>query len=209
MLVDGNNSIRVKNAEALYLITVTDRTFDLTDLDETSSASQVMERFKAMESYPFIDKMAAQATAVAEKYTAGGKFDYNAALAPSAKKHSEEFDRLTFDLDGDEEYQTADNNTLIDLQRGTTDRINHEFMERAYMQSRYAQVCCGGTTAPRLYGMWTGEWNPGWRGIYTLDANVNLQVSAMNTGNLRDFQLGYITFFLRHSPDFMYNAEMA
>ena len=67
MLVDGNNSIRVKNAEALYLITVTDRTFDLTDLDETSSASQVMERFKAMESYPFIDKMAAQATAVAEK----------------------------------------------------------------------------------------------------------------------------------------------
>ena len=77
------------------------------------------------------------------------------------------------------------------------------------MQSRYAQVCCGGTTAPRLYGMWTGEWNPGWRGIYTLDANVNLQVSAMNTGNLRDFQLGYITFFLRHSPDFMYNAEMA
>ena len=42
MLVDGNNSIRVKNAEALYLITVTDRTFDLTDLDETSSASQVM-----------------------------------------------------------------------------------------------------------------------------------------------------------------------
>ena len=56
MLVDGNNSIRVKNAEALYLITVTDRTFDLTDLDETSSASQVMERFKAMESGDIIEK---------------------------------------------------------------------------------------------------------------------------------------------------------
>lgn len=39
-----------------------------------------------------------------------------------------------------------------------------------------------------------GEWNPGWRGIYTLDANVNLQVAAMNTGHLTQAQLGYITF---------------
>ncbi|MGN1098476.1 MAG: glycosyl hydrolase family 95 catalytic domain-containing protein, partial [Clostridia bacterium] len=98
----------------------------------------------------------------------------------------------------------------INEQRSNTKRINHEFMRRAYEQARYAQICCGGTTAPRLYGMWTGEWNPGWRAIYTLDANVNLQVSAMNTGNLGgDFQEGYITFFLRHAPDFMENAKMA
>lgn len=99
---------------------------------------------------------------------------------------------------------------VIGVQRSTYGRINHEFMERAYEQARYAQICAGGTTAPRLYGMWTGEWQPGWRSIYTLDANVNLQVSAMNTGNLGgDFQEGYITFFLRHAPDFMYNATMA
>lgn len=57
--------------------------------------------------------------------------------------------------------------------------------------------------------MWTGEWNPGWRGIYTLDANVNLQVAAMNTGHLTQAPLGYITFFLRNTPDFEANARMA
>ena len=45
--------------------------------------------------------------------------------------------------------------------------------------------------------------------IYTLDANVNLQVSPMNTGHLTQAQLGYITFFLRNTPDFEYNARMS
>ena len=82
-------------------------------------------------------------------------------------------------------------------------------MEQVYNQGRYAIICCSGSSAPRLYGMWTGEWNPGWRGIYTLDANVNLQVSPMNTGHFTQAQLGYITFFLRNTPDFEYNARMA
>ncbi|MDO4562405.1 MAG: glycoside hydrolase N-terminal domain-containing protein [Clostridia bacterium] len=204
MLLGENNAISVTNAESVYLITATDRSFSM-----TGSVNDVMSAFASMDAYALVGELSNRTSAVAAKYTADGKFNYAAALAPSAKEHGEEFNRLTFDLDGDEEYQSYDNDALIALQRGTTDRINHEFMERSYSQARYAQICAGGTTAPRLYGMWSGEWNPGWRSIYTLDANVNLQVSAMNTGNLREFQLGYITFFLRHAPDFMLNAEKA
>lgn len=202
MLIGDDNSIKISDAESVYLITATDRSFEM-----TGETGDVLSSFAQMESYSLLEELLSRASAAADKYTFDGSFDYDAALAPSAQKHVEEFNRLTFDLYGDEEYADYDNNELISLQKGTTDRINHEFMERAYYQSRYAQICCGGTSAPRLYGMWTGEWNPGWRGVYTLDANVNLQVSAMNTGNLREMQLGYITFFLRHAPDFMLNAE--
>lgn len=205
MLVGENAAIQIENAEAVYLITVVDRTFEMTGAEKN-----VMAEFIRMTEYPLLTEMVNIVTAVAEKYTKNSKFSYKEALAPSAALQAAEFNRVEFNLYGDEEFSSYDNDTLIATQRKATDRINHEFMRRAYEQARYAMICCGGTTAPRLYGMWTGEWNPGWRGIYTLDANVNLQVSAMNTGNLDgDFQEGYITFFLRHTPDFMENATMA
>ncbi|MCH5213249.1 MAG: glycoside hydrolase N-terminal domain-containing protein, partial [Oscillospiraceae bacterium] len=205
MLISDNASVEIKNAEAVYLITAVDRSFNM-----TGSTSDVMTKFASMDSYGLLDALEEKTRSAAEKYTVDGKFSYDNALAPSAKLQKAEFNRVSFGLEGDEEFADYDNNALISEQRKNTSRINHEFMRRAYEQARYAMICCGGTSAPRLYGMWTGEWNPGWRGIYTLDANVNLQVSSMNTSNLGgDFQYGYITFFLRHAPDYMYNASMA
>src|SRR5690606_16141986 len=98
---------------------------------------------------------------------------------------------------------------IINMQRQAANYIVPAFMKKVYDQGRYAMICCSGTSAPRLYGMWTGEWNSGWRSIYTLDANVNLQVAAMNTGRIHDAALGYITFFLRNAPEFAENAKMA
>ncbi|MCH5185529.1 MAG: glycoside hydrolase N-terminal domain-containing protein, partial [Oscillospiraceae bacterium] len=204
MLIGDNASVKIENADAVYLITAVDRSFNM-----TGSASDVMTKFAGMDTYGLLNELEEKTRNAAEKYTARGKFDYDAALAPSAELQKAEFNRLSFELEGDEEFAGYDNNSLISEQRKNTSRINHEFMRRAYEQARYAMICCGGTSAPRLYGMWTGEWNPGWRGIYTLDANVNLQVSSMNTSNLENFQEGYITFFLRHAPDYMYNATMA
>ena len=205
MLLGDNAAIKIENAEAVYLITTLDRSFNM-----TGKTSGVMAEFEKKTQYDLLDKLVEKAAAAAEKYTEGGRFSYDAALAPSAEKQKAEFNRVSFELLGDEDFIDYDNNELIAEQRKSTKRINHEFMRRAYEQARYALTACGGTSAPRLYGMWTGEWNLGWRGIYTLDANVNLQVSPMNTSNMGgDFQEGYITFFLRHSPDFMYNAEMA
>ncbi len=204
--VGENSAVKIENAEAVYLITVADRTFEMTG----QSTGDVMTRFSNMTSYPFLEDLVQRVKNVKDKYTKNSKFSYDAALEPSAKIQEEAFNRVSFDLSGDEEYASYDNNALISLQRNTYGRINHEFMRRAYDQARYAQICCGGSAAPRLYGMWCGEWNPGWRSIYTLDANVNLQTSAMNTGNLDgNFQYGYITYFLRHAPDFMENARMA
>ncbi len=209
MNVGENNAVEVTGADVVYLITALDRTFDMTSLDETSSSAAIMSSFKAMVSYPLVDELYRSCNEVHSKYYLDGAFSYDEALSPSAKLHGDEFNRVSFNLEGDEEFSSYDNVQLVNLQRGKTDAANHEFMRRAYNQARYAQICSSGTGAPRLYGMWTGEWNPGWRGIYTLDANVNLQVSGMNTGNMEYTQEGYITFFLRHAPDFMKNATAA
>ncbi len=82
------------------------------------------------------------------------------------------------------------------------------FVERAYNQGRYAQICCAGYSSPRLCGLWTGEWNPGWSGAYTMDANVNIQASGMNTGNMVDAAIGYIYFVLKQIKDWEENAAM-
>ena len=54
--------------------------------------------------------------------------------------------------------------------------------------------------------MWTGEWASEWGSKYTMDANVNLQVSAMNTGNISTAPVGYANFILRQVADWEDNA---
>lgn len=207
--VSEDAAIRIKNATAVYLITAIDRDFHITGLNETNTSEEIFSKFRDMKQYPLLDQLRDMTEQVSKKYTVDRHFQYEKALMPSAEKHSKEFNRVSFELYGDEELEEIDNKALIDIQRFTTDHINHEFMRRIYGQARYALICACKITAPRLYGMWTGDWRPRWRSIYTLDANVNIQVSAMNTGHLKEMPLGYITFFLRHTPDFMENAHMA
>ena len=54
--------------------------------------------------------------------------------------------------------------------------------------------------------MWTGEFNTGWGSKYTMDANVNLQTSSMNTSNMESTPVGYAYFILRQLPDWEENA---
>ena len=195
-----NPAVQITDADAVYLISRSERTHDMGPLDA----------FADMNEYALLDGLLAQTAAVMERYTdeAGG-LDYDSALGAHARLHQAEFNAVELALAGDDADKGLDNESLIRLQQGSPDRINQTFLEQIYHQGRYAMTCTGGTSAPRLCGLWTGEWNPGWRGIYTLDANVNLQVAAMNTGHLTHAPLGYITFFLRNAPDFAANARMA
>lgn len=197
---EQNPAVQVKDAEAVYLITQSSRTHEMGLLDD----------FLDMTHYAILEELLQATFAIAKRYTStDGRFHYLDALASHAKLHAAEFNAVSFTIEGDEELKNSDNAALIDAQKKEGNRVNHAFMEQIYNQGRYAMICCAGSSAPRLCGMWTGEWNPGWRGIYTLDANVNLQVAAMNTGHLAWAQLGYIIFFLRNTPDFEYNARMA
>ncbi len=197
---ESNPAIEIRDADAVYLITQSNRSDRMGKIEDFAETSH----------YALVEELARHTHAVARKYSQeDGHFDYAAALAAHTPLHASEFNAVRLSLAGDEADKHADNLALIRAQQASPTRINQAFLEQAYNQGRYAMICSSGSSAPRLCGMWTGEWNPGWRGIYTLDANVNLQVASMNTGHLSQAQLGYIAFFLRNAPDFELNARMA
>ncbi len=190
---DGNPQIEISGARSVYLITVSDRTHEMGSIDE----------FAAQENYELIDELNENAQSVAEKYSANGSFDYKEALNNHLEIYSPQFEAITFELEGGS--STLSNDELIKNAKGEKE-ISSALAERAYYSGRYAYLCCAGYSTSRLYGMWTGEWNTGWGSKYTMDANVNLQISSMNTSNISSAPIGYVYFLLRQMPDWEENA---
>lgn len=190
---DGNQAVKISDADAVYLVTVSDRTHEMGSIDD----------FASQQSYELVDEIYETAKAVADKYSSNGTFDYDAALQNHLDIYQPQFDAVTIEL-GDENTNQS-NEALLKEQRGK-DELNSELMERAYYSGRYAYLCCAGYSTSRLYGMWTGEWNASWGSKYTMDANVNLQTSSMNTGNISSAPVGYAYFILRQLPDWEENA---
>lgn len=193
-----NYGIQVKNAESLILITKSDRDKEMGSKSDFSGQTE----------YELVNKLAEATRKVAEKaeYQSDGVFDYKKALEPHKELHSREFNKVTFDLAGNEEDDTLTNEALISKQR-SSGTLNHAMLERAFYAGRYAQICASGYSTSRLSGMWMGAWNGFWQADYTTDANVNLQISGVNIGNLQNASEGYMNFLLRILPDFENNAE--
>lgn len=189
---EQNPAVKICGAEYVYLITKTDRTFDMGEFDE----------FKNSKSYKLVDSLINDCIAAAENY-GGSKFSYDDALKKSAEIQKEMFGAVYFSLGNDENISNED---LIERQKSSK-VLSSSFVEKAYNHGRYAMTCCAGKTMSRLCGMWSGEWNTKWRGIYTMDANVNIQSSGMNTGNLKEFGIGYVNFVLRQIEDWKDNAK--
>ena len=190
---DGNQAVKITDADAVYLVTVSDRTHNMGSIDD----------FASQESYPLLDEMYSTVKAVADKYSSNGSFDYETALNNHLAVYQPQFDAVTIEL-GDENTNVS-NEALLKEQKGS-DELNSELLERAYYSGRYAYLCCAGYSTSRLYGMWTGEWDASWGSKYTMDANVNLQTSSMNTSNISSAPIGYTYFILRQLPDWEENA---
>ena len=191
----SNPQIKIENADAVYLISLTGRTYDMGAFDE----------FKAQESYAIFDELRETAQSVAKRYeNAENGFDYDAALSEHTKVFTPIFDAVDFNL-GDTESDKS-NDYLIHSQM-LRKTLKSDFIEKLYYSGRYAYVCCCGYSTSRLAGLWTGEYNPGWGSKYTMDANVNLQTSSMNSSNISIAPIGYTYFILRQVDDWEQNAE--
>jgi hypothetical protein len=189
-------SIRIEDADAVYLITALDRTEDMGALDAFQEATD----------YALLDTLVSNCLSTVNKYGGTEGFDYFSSLTASAAEQKALFSAASLRLgSADDINKNLSNEDLIGLQREDAE-LSDALVERVYKQGRYAMICCAGYTMSRLSGMWTGEWNSGWRGIYTMDANVNLQSSGMNTANLHAFGEGYINFVWRQVEDWETNA---
>lgn len=186
-----NNGIKITDADAVYLITISDRTYDMGKYDE----------FENQEAFALTDNLYSKAKDIADKYKTEAGFDYDKALENHLAIYQPQFDAVTLTL----ESSIESNEGLLKKQKGDNS-INSALAQRTYYAGRYAYLCCSGYSTSRLYGMWTGEWNTGWGSKYTMDANVNLQTSSMNTSNIASSPIGYTYFILRQLPDWEENA---
>lgn len=190
---DSQPKLTVSGADEVYLITVTGRDYNMGELSAFASQSGCA----------LIDLLYNRTTDFAKKYSAEGKFNYFNALDAHLAVYQPQFNAVTLTLeDGISE---KSNEKLLRKQRFKK-KLDPALSQRSYYAGRYAYLCCSGYSAPRLYGMWTGEWNTGWGSKYTMDANVNLQTSSMNTGNISSSSIGYAYFILRQLPDWEENA---
>lgn len=190
---NDNPQIKITDADAVYLITASGRTYDMGEFSA----------FESTDTYELIDSLTDKTKQIADKYSADSAFDYDAALKEHLAVYQPQFNAVTIQLeDGD---SGKSNEYLLKKQRGNS-KILSELAQRTYYSGRYAYLCCSGYSTSRLYGMWTGEWNTGWGSKYTMDANVNLQTSSMNTGNISSSPVGYTNFILRQAPDWEENA---
>ena len=190
---EDNPQIQISGADNVYLITVSDRTYDM----------GAFEDFAGADNYALLDELEERCETVAQNYSENDTFNYDEALSAHTAIHQPLFDSVTLSLNGG----TTDksNETLIKEARGK-DEINSALAQRAFYSGRYAYLCCAGYSTSRLYGMWVGEWAADWGSKYTMDANVNLQISSMNTGNIASAPIGYTYFLLRQMPDWEENA---
>ena len=182
MLDDGRDpamsagrSIRlvVRDADAVFIITATARTHHMGRLAD----------FAQQERYALVDQLAASLKEVEGKYTdQNGNFSYDLALASHVRKHAPLFNAVSFALEslepgndeGTEEGGLC-SETLLSRQKESPELLP---TGGAHVQSGKVRAdLLRRLFRPRLCGLWTGEWNPGWRGAYTMDANVNLQVA--------------------------------
>lgn len=188
-----NEGIKISDADSLYLITISDRDYDMGKYDDFDNQTE----------FALIEKLTNKLKGVADKYTDDATFNYDSALNNHLAIYQPQFDAVTLTLDDDVNINS--NESLLKSQKGKKE-INSALAQRTYYAGRYAYLCCSGYSTSRLYGMWTGEWNTGWGSKYTMDANVNLQTSSMNTGNMMRSPIGYTYFILRQLPDWEENA---
>ena len=195
--VGENAGIQISNASSVVLITKLDRDVNMGKLDE----------FKGATENALMTRLLSDTTAVQTNYSQNGIFDYDSALQAHKVLHAEQFDRVKMDMNGDPADRVLTNEELLAKQRANPDKLNKALIERAYYAGRYAEICSSGYSTSRLGGIWTGVWNPNWQSDYTTDANVNLQISGVNTGNMKESANGYINFILRTVKDWQYNAK--
>ncbi len=186
-----NSGIKITNAENIYLITVSDRTYNMGKIDD----------FEEQDSFELVDELTDKAKAVEDEYDGKDGFDYEKALKKHLEIYQPQFDAVTLELEDSDE----SNEKLLKEQKGE-DELSAALAQRSYYAGRYAYLCCSGYSTSRLYGMWTGEFNTKWGSKYTMDANVNLQTSSMNTNNMSSTPVGYAYFILRQLPDWEENA---
>ena len=102
---DKNPQIRITDADSVYIITVSDRTYDMGKIED----------FEKTADFELIKVLAGQTKAVADKYTEKGNFNYEKARKAHLAIYQPLFNSVTLTLDGGESYESNEALSLIHI----------------------------------------------------------------------------------------------
>ena len=190
---DAVYGIRVSDAYAVNLITLTRRVENLGSMDD----------FAGADNYKAIKTAESDASKLQKQYLTDGDFDYEQALKAHDDIYSDQFGAVSLTLE--EAKGLNSNEALVGSQKHKKE-LNASYMLRAYYAGRYAMLCCAGEAGGRSTGLWTGEFNPDWGGVYGTE-DLCLQTAAFATANIKSSPVGYASMLLRQAPDWLKNAK--
>lgn len=132
---------------------------------------------------------------------------YEALMEGQIKTHKEIYDRVDMTLDAPAEDRLLTNEELLQKQKNSAQPVLALY-EKIFAAGRYHYLSSSSSTSPPdLLGLWTGDTNVGWSGYYHLDANLNLQISSGNIGNMPEAMEGYFYLMDAWKDDFRTNAQ--
>ena len=132
--------------------------------------------------------------------------NYNTLLKGQKETHQTIFDRVRLDLNASAADRSLSNEELLSRQKSSATAVT-ALWERVFDAGRYHYLSSSSEIAPPdLLGIWTGDCNIRWSGYY-LDANLNLQISGGNIGNMPEAMEGYFTLMERLKDGFRTNAS--
>lgn len=183
--MDGTN-VHIAGATYVTLLSLTQR------YDGTYQGGQPSEQEWAAQ--PLQTRLAAVAD------------DYDTLLQRNSTEHAAIFDRMSIDFGASPEERSKSTEELLAEQKTST-TPNLALYERMFYSGRYHLLeSSNATAAPDLLGNWTGDSRVGWSGYYHLDANLNLQISGGNIGNMPEAMAGYFYLNQEWQKDFETNA---
>lgn len=184
-----------------FTVTGTNSVMLVTKVDRIDSGCDTTDDVKTK----LYDRLVSDIDSISSKYSlANEEESYQNILKPHVKIHGDMFNNVRINLcstDEDLADRNLTNTDLIAKQNKNKNEINKAFLERIYNNGRFGLICASGYGSTRLGAIWNGAWMPEWSGDFTLDANTNLQVSGMNTGNMPGASEGYVNFIIRMVED--------
>ncbi len=132
---------------------------------------------------------------------------YQTLLNRHTTRHRDIFGRVNIDYGASAADRAKPTEQLLAEQKNAS-TPNLALFERMFYAGRYHLLASSNeTAAPDLLGNWTGDSNVGWDGYYHLDANLNLQISGGNVGNMPEAMAGYFYLNQQWQADFRTNAR--
>ncbi|MFC5529094.1 glycosyl hydrolase family 95 catalytic domain-containing protein [Cohnella yongneupensis] len=133
--------------------------------------------------------------------------DYNTLLNGQKATHQTIYDRVKLDLNASAADRAKSNEELLAMQKASSTPVK-ALWERVFDSGRYYYLSSSSSqTPPDLLGIWTGDCNAGWGGYYHMDANLNLQISGGNIGDMPEAMAGYFALNEAWKTDFQTNAQ--